>query len=342
MKTGYLLVNLGSPDAPTAKAVRPYLRQFLSDPRVLDIPGFVRWIILNLFILPFRPAKSAHAYRQIWTEKGSPLIVYGESLREKVQSILSDKKPNQYSVKSAMRYGNPSIEKAMKSFADDGISDVVVLPLFPQYASASTGSAVEEVYRSAALHWNIPHVRVVLPYFNHPQFIESFKAVISREINPNDYDHILFSYHGLPERHVKKSDLTNGKFCLASASCCESLTRENQHCYRAQCFSTTQLLAQSLGLKKERWSISFQSRLGRDPWIKPFTDDVIAELPKKGIKKLAIIPASFVADCLETLEEIGIRAKNDFISFGGETCTLVHSLNDSDEWAKTVASWVER
>lgn len=340
MKTGYLLVNLGSPDAPTAKAVRPYLRQFLSDPRVLDIPAAVRWMVLNVFILPFRPAKSAHAYRQIWTEKGSPLIVYGESLREKVQKILSEKEPNTYSVKLAMRYGNPSIEKAMKSFADEGILDVVVLPLFPQYASASTGSAVEEVYRTAALNWNIPHVRIIQPYFNHPKFIDNFKSVIQKEITLSDVDHVLFSYHGLPERHVKKSDLTNGKYCLASDSCCSKLTRENQHCYRAQCFSTTQLLAHALGLSPEQWSISFQSRLGRDPWIKPFTDEVITRLPKQGIKKLAVIPASFVADCLETLEEIGIRAKADFIASGGETCMLVHSLNDHDEWAETVASWV--
>lgn len=337
MKTGILLINLGSPDAPTAQKVRPYLRQFLSDPRVLDINPVVRTLILNLFILPFRPAKSAHAYSQIWTKEGSPLINYGKSLTKKVQSILDQSEPNRYSVKLAMRYGNPSIEKAIKEFDKEGIIDITVLPLFPQYASASTGSAVEEVYRVSSKLWNIPHIKVVDPFYNNDKFISNFAETFTSQTTGKSFDHYLFSYHGLPERHVKKSDLTQGKFCLQSDNCCSKMTFENQHCYRAQCFETTRLLAEKLNIPKEKWSISFQSRLGSDPWIKPWTDEVIVDLPKKGIKSLAIFSAAFVADCLETLEEIGIRAKEDFIKAGGEGCQLIYSLNDNDSWAETVA-----
>ncbi len=337
MKTGILLINLGSPDAPTAEKVRPYLRQFLSDPRVLDINPIVRTLILNLFILPFRPAKSAHAYSQIWTKEGSPLINYGKSLTKKVQSILDQSESNRYSVKLAMRYGNPSIEKAIKEFDKEGIIDITVLPLFPQYASASTGSALEEVYRVSSKLWNIPHIKVVDPFYNNEKFISNFAETFTSQTTGKTFDHYLFSYHGLPERHVKKSDLTQGKFCLQSDNCCSKMTFENQHCYRAQCFETTRLLAEKLNIPKEKWSISFQSRLGSDPWIKPWTDFVIPELPKKGIKSLAIFSTAFVADCLETLEEIGIRAKEDFIKAGGESCQLIYSLNDNDSWAETVA-----
>lgn len=332
---GLLLVNLGTPDDPSASAVRRYLREFLSDPRVLDINAVGRFLLLNLIILPFRPRKSAAAYRLIWTERGSPLLFHSQDLVPMVQERLGDR----WRVELAMRYGKPSIADAMTRFREHGIDRIVVLPLYPHYASSSTGSTLDAVYRQAAEAWNVPHVSAIESFYEHSGFIGAFTErgqVVLDSLKP---DHTLFSFHGLPERHVQKSDDT-GAHCLAKDDCCARICEANRNCYRAQCFATARALATALSLADDDYTVCFQSRLGKVPWIQPYTDQVIPELAAKGKKKLAVFCPAFVADCLETLEEIGMRAKEQFVEHGGEELELVPSLNSSPAWADAVVALV--
>jgi len=333
-RPGVLLVNLGTPDAPQTPEVRRYLRQFLSDPRVLDINPIGRAALLNLIILPLRPRKSAEAYREVWTEEGSPLLVHGKALAAGVQERLPE-----VEVVLAMRYGNPSIEAGLKELASRGCDEVVMMPLFPQYASSSTGSAVEEVYRQAGKLWNTPFVRVVPPFYDAPQFVEAFAAVARPVLDELDADHVLFSYHGVPERHVIKSDDT-GSHCLKTPDCCQSICAANRQCYSAHCYATTRAVVKALGLEEGTYSTAFQSRLGRTPWLTPYTDKVVPELAKAGAKKVAVFCPSFVADCLETIEEIGIRAREDFEEAGGERLVLIPSLNTHTTWVDGAAELV--
>jgi ferrochelatase len=335
-RPGVLLVNLGTPDAPRTPEVRRYLRQFLSDPRVLDINPIGRAALLNLIILPLRPRKSAEAYREVWTEEGSPLLVHGKALRDGVQERLPEAE-----VVLAMRYGNPSIESGLARLADAGCDEVVVLPLFPQYASSSTGSAVEAVYHEAGKLWNTPFVRIAPPFYDDPEFVRSFEAVARPVLDEAKPDHVLFSYHGVPERHVTKSDPT-GQHCLKTPDCCSSITSANRQCYSAHCYATTRALVDALGLEEGAYSTAFQSRLGRTPWLTPYTDKVVVELAEKGTKRLAVFCPSFVADCLETIEEIGMRAKEDFVEAGGEELVLVPSLNAHEVWLDAAAALVRR
>ena len=335
--TGVLLVNLGTPDAPEAAPVRRYLRQFLSDPRVLDINPIARWALLELVILPRRPAASAAAYRKVWMDDGSPLLVYGQALAERVRERLS---ADDYRVELAMRYGNPSIEAGITRLREAGCDRLVVLPLYPQYASSSTGSTVEAVYREAAKLWNTPFISIVPPFFDDPRFIAAFGAVTRRVLDDMQPDHVLLSFHGLPERHMTKSDET-GRHCLRSETCCDRMVVANRNCYRAQCFATARALAQTLELGTDDYTVSFQSRLGRAVWIRPYTDVLLTELPKRGIRKLAVVCPAFVADCLETLEEIGIRADEDFRAAGGDELRLVPSLNAEPEWVDAVVGFVQ-
>jgi ferrochelatase len=331
-RTGILLVNLGTPDAPDPAAVRRYLREFLSDPRVIDINPVARALLLNLFILPFRPKRSAAAYRKIWTTEGSPLLVHGRALA----AALRERMP-EHPIELAMRYGNPALEPALARLREQSCDRIVVVPLYPHYASSSTGSSVERVYRLAAKLWNTPYITVVAPFYEHPGFIGAFAAIGRRQLDvlapdraaaeDSFFDHVLFSFHGLPERQVIAS---------AEPSCCDRLVDGNRNCYRAQCFATARALAASLGLAADAWSISFQSRLGRTPWIKPYTDEVIPALAKRGVRKLAVFCPAFVADCLETLEEIGIRARTDFQRAGGETLELITSLNSEPVWVEAL------
>ncbi|MEM8710838.1 MAG: ferrochelatase [Planctomycetota bacterium] len=330
-RPGVLLVNLGTPDAPQTPEVRRYLRQFLSDPRVLDINAAGRAALLNLIILPTRPAKSAEAYREVWTEEGSPLLVFGKALEAGIAKELPHAE-----VVLAMRYGNPSIEAGLKRLHDAGCDEVVVFPLFPQYASSSTGSAVEAVYAEASKHWNTPFLRVVPPFFDDVEFVQSFAEVARPVLSAMQPDHILFSYHGVPERHVTKSDPT-GQHCLKAPDCCESLCFAKRQCYSAHCHATTESIAQALDLAPDRYSAAFQSRLGRTPWLKPYTDFEVVELAKKGVKKLAVFCPSFVADCLETIEESGMRALEDFQEAGGEELRLIPSLNATQRWIEGAA-----
>ena len=329
---GVLLINLGTPDAPETGAVRRYLHEFLGDPRVLDIPPLGRAALLYGGILPFRPQRSAEAYRKIWMPQGSPLLVYGNALRDRLQDALG---PG-WVVELGMRYQSPSLRSAIEKLRAHGVREVTVVPLYPQYASSSTGSSLEEMYKLVGEAWNVEALRVLPPFFDRLAFLDAFADVgrpVLAEARP---DHVLFSFHGLPERQVKKSDPT-GAHCLASAECCDVEVPANRWCYRAQCFFTARALAARLGLEQGKWTVTFQSRLGRTPWIRPYTDVVIPELAGKGAKRLVVFCPAFVADCLETLEEIGIRAAESFKAAGGEELTLVPSLNAHAAWVEGLA-----
>ncbi len=335
-KIGVLLVNVGTPDFPTTASVRKYLNQFLSDPRVLDIPALGRWLLLKGIILPFRSPKSAAAYRKIWTLKGSPLLQFSLVFCEKLKNVL----PVNYQVEMGMRYGNPSIGSALKKLNAHELDHLILFPLYPQYSSAATGTSIEEVAQELRQCWNIPAVHTIPPFYNQEGFIQSFAANAEIALAKEKPDHILFSYHGLPERHIRKSECETN-FCLkADNSCCESIRAENSHCYRAQCFDTTRRMATSLNLSPTSYSTAFQSRLGRTPWIKPYTDEVLVALAKQGAKKLLVICPAFVADCLETLEEITIRARDSFIEAGGEDLVLLPSLNADDKWVNAAKDLV--
>lgn len=325
-----VLVNLGTPDAPTPKAIRRYLREFLSDPRVIDISPVARWLLLNAVILPFRPRKTAPMYQSVWLKDGSPLLVHSLAQQKALQAQLPE-----YEVLLAMRYGAPSLGDALARCDALGIRDVSVLPLFPHEASASTGSVREAVYGYYRGHPRVPSLRMVAPFFDHPAFVAALSSRLERSL-PSDVQHVLFSYHGLPERQLRREDGTG--HCFSSASCCEVKTPASAHCYRAQCFATTRALAATL---KVPHTTTFQSRLGRTPWIQPFTDVVLAELPSKGIKRVCIISPGFVTDCLETVEELGKRAVDQFRAAGGETLTVVPCLNADDAFIETLVQLVK-
>ena len=337
-RDGLLLINLGTPDAPTATAVRPYLREFLMDPRVIDVNPLLRWLIVHVGILPRRPRASAHAYQQIWTDRGSPLLFHSLDLTRAVAERLGGAG---YEVELGMRYGNPSIGAALKRLRERGVEDLWVLPLYPQYAASSAGSSVARVYELIGEEWDPVRVRMLPEFYTDEGFLEAFAEVGRSAGVGAGTDHVLFSFHGVPERQIRKSDPT-GAHCLASESCCAAIGEHNRRCYRAQSYATARLLAQRLGVDPSRYTVSFQSRLGRTPWIRPYTDEVLPELAKKGVKKLAVICPSFVADCLETLEEVGIRAREQFLAAGGEAFTLVPSLNATPKWVNAVVQLVER
>jgi ferrochelatase len=326
-------VNLGTPDDTSVPAVRRYLEEFLSDPRVIDISPLGRWLLLRLVILPRRPPESAHAYRRIWTERGSPLLFHGRDLAEKVGHALGDR----FDVALAMRYGRPSVEEALLAYRARGVDRIVVLPLFPQYSSAAWGSAAEKVMAEAARLWNVPTLSFVPPFYDHPAFIDAFAAVARPVLEEARPDKVILSFHGVPERHCAKGDLSGGGHCLRSSGCCDAIVEANRFCYRAQCFSTARALAARLERGPDEVAIAFQSRLGKDPWIRPYTDEMVRDLARTGVKRLAVICPAFVADCLETLEEIGMRARDDFRARGGEELVLVPSLNSHDAWVRAVA-----
>ena len=335
-KQGLLLVNLGTPDAPDPGAVRRYLREFLSDPRVVDIHPVGRWLLLNLFILPFRPRRSAEAYRKIWMDEGSPLLVYSRAFARAV----GDRLRGSFEVELAMRYGRPSIRSGVESLRTRGVAELTVLPLYPQYAASSTASSVGELMRVLRQGWDIEPMRVLPRFHDDPGFLDAFADVARPVLESSRPDYVLFSFHGLPQRQIRKSDPTGG-YCLSSSFCCDAIGPPNPRCYRAQCFATARALAGRLALNHDGWMVSFQSRLGRTPWIRPYTDHVLDELGRRGVKRLAVLVPSFVADCLETLEEIGIRGADTFRQAGGESLTLVPSLNAHPAWVEAVARMVD-
>ncbi|GAB2784223.1 ferrochelatase [Rhabdobacter roseus] len=335
-KTGVLIVNLGTPDSPSVPDVRKYLREFLMDARVIDIPPLSRWMLVNLIIAPFRAPKSAKIYREVWTEAGSPLKVYGYAVEELLQKTLGD----DYVVKLAMRYQSPSIEDSLMAFQKLGLSKLTVVPFFPQYASATTGSIYEEVMRVLKSWQIMPEMRFINSFLDHPGFIEGFVRLGQKYMQQRPYDHYVFSYHGLPERQIRKGDVT-GQQCQLG-SCCDSLHARNQHCYRAQCFETTRRLVKELNIPEGKYTTCFQSRLGKEPWIQPYTEELVKELPKKGVKSVLAFSPAFVADCLETTIEVGEEYKELFEELGGEHWQLVESLNDSAIWVDTLADLVQK
>lgn len=330
--SGILLINLGTPRSPRVRDVRRYLREFLLDGRVIDVAAWKRWLLVNGIIVPFRAPKSAHAYAQIWTERGSPLLWHTQDLAQKISARVRTNTP----VAIAMRYQEPSIRAGLRELADAGVTHVVVVPLFPQYSTAAWGSAVANVYAEAARVWNTPSLRVVPPFYAAPQFLDLWATKVRPQLHALQPDLVLLSFHGLPERQIVKS--SRGGVCLSGAHCCEKVTAANQYCYRAQCVATGRGIALRLGLRPEQYHITFQSRLGRHPWIRPYTDDVLVERARAGAKRLLMVSPSFTADCLETIEELGMRARADFLAHGGEQFALVPSLNSDDAWAETLVS----
>ncbi len=333
-----LLANLGSPDSTAVPDVRRYLREFLGDNRVLDKPAQPwRWLLLEGIILRSRPPKTAHAYSRIWKPEGSPLMIISRSVREKLAARLRDTP-----VYLTMRYGSPSAASALRRMADDGITDVLLFPQYPHYAMSSWETAVVHVREEAARF--APNIRIATesPFFADPDFIKSLHTVAAPFL-AKPYDHVLFSYHGLPERHLRKADPT-GCHCLATADCCTTPSPAHATCYRAQCFATTRALVQMAGIPPEKHSVSFQSRLGGEPWLSPFTDEVLTQLPGQGKKRLLVICPAFAADCLETIEEISLQGRDSFLEAGGESFAQIPCPNDDSSYidflAKRVQYWL--
>jgi ferrochelatase len=336
LKTGVLLINLGTPDNPSTPAVKKYLTEFLNDRRVIDISAIGRFFLVNLFIVPFRSSKSSKLYKEIWSnETGSPLLYHGKELRNKVQKKLGDN----YAVELAMRYQSPDIKTALENLRKQKVKKLIVLPLYPQYASSSTGSTLEKVFNEIKGWEVIPELKLYSNFFDNEDLIDCF-VENAKQFDLNAYDHILFSYHGLPERQIKKASSHYGDNACSLGSCCETMTDKNQYCYRANCFRTTQLIVQKLNLPKEKYTICFQSRLGRSEWIKPYTDQVLKERAAKGDKKILAFSPAFVADCLETIYEIGEEYNHAFKQYGGEKVQLVPSLNSNDNWVNAIEKMI--
>lgn len=323
MKTGVLIVNLGTPDSPHPKDVKRYLTEFLTDGRVIDLPALQRNLLVRGLIVPKRYKESAKLYQTIWDKEGSPLLSYGKKVAEGLQQQLGET----YHVELAMRYQNPSIEEGLKKLKN--YRKLTVFPLFPQYASATTGSVHEKILKILSQWQVIPEMRFISSYWNHPAFIEAHLER-AKEYDLSQYDHVLFSYHGLPQRQIKKADHTGS--CLVKEDCCA----KNPHCYAAQCFGTTTKIAEGLDLPKEKWSLSYQSRLGKSPWIKPYSDHVLEKLALEGKKRVLVFSPAFVCDCLETLEEIKCQYYRLFREKGGDVLDLVEGLNDHPKWIDAI------
>jgi protoporphyrin/coproporphyrin ferrochelatase len=330
-KAGVLLINLGTPDSPSVSDVRSYLSQFLNDPRVIDIAWLWRKILVNFIIVPFRARKSARIYRKLWTANGSPLLYYSVQAQKLLQRSLGDR----YDVQLAMRYKHPSIPAVLESMRKKKFDEIIVLPMFPQYASASTGSALDEVMRVVRKWWVIPEIKLISQYYDHPTFID---AVVQRGKSHSlkDFDHILFSYHGLPERQVDK---VYDEGVCADHNCENEITDENKFCYKATCYATTRLIAEKLRIQKQDYTVCFQSRLNKR-WLKPFSDEVVAQCAQKGMKRILVFSPAFTADCLETLIEIGEEYQDIFAAHGGEKVQLVESLNDHPLWIQCLKELV--
>jgi protoporphyrin/coproporphyrin ferrochelatase len=330
-KKGILLLNLGTPDSTSVADVRRYLQEFLMDGYVIDINPLFRFLLVHGIILRTRPKKSAEAYKKIWTNRASPLLFHSQDLTTLIQKNFTGT-----TVELAMRYGNPSIETALKKLKAAGVTSVLAVPLYPQYALASTESSVHKIKEQAQKVCPEINFTFYPAFYDNPHYIEAVAQTGTEIIQKFKPDFYLMSFHGVPERHVKKTD-PSGQHCLADKTCCDRITEANKNCYKAQSYATARVLATKLNLNQNQWSVAFQSRLGITPWISPYTDIVLKELADKGMKRLAVFCPSFVADCLETLEEIQIRAKEDFIRFGGEDLVLIPSLNSNSGWVSALS-----
>jgi ferrochelatase len=333
MSKGILLVNLGSPDSTSTGDVRRYLNEFLMDGRVIDTPWLLRRFVVGMILIN-RPKQSAHAYQTIWTPEGSPLIVTSRNVRKKLQERVSAP------VELAMRYQNPSIENAIRKLLEQNVAELFLIPLFPHYAMSSYESAVERVKEVAAKIAPQMQIKVQPPYFDAPDYISALVAV-AKEFLEKDFDHLLFSFHGIPERHLRKSDPTH-YHCLTKENCCEVSSAAHATCYRAQCFKTVAAFVAKAGIPSGKFSVSFQSRLGRDPWLKPYTDFELIEFPRRGVKKLLVICPAFVSDCLETLEEIAIRGRETFLQAGGNEFAQIPCLNEHTLWISALEKMIRQ
>ncbi len=331
MSKGVLLVNLGSPDSPSVPDVRRYLNEFLMDGRVIDVPWLLRRLVVGLILIR-RPAESAHAYEKIWTREGSPLVATSRNVQKKLAARVA------VPVELAMRYQNPSIQSALKKLAAQNIDDLLLIPLFPHYAMSSYESAVVRVQEVAAKIAPQMKITVQPPYFDAPDYIAAMVASAQNDLD-GGYDHLLFSFHGIPERHLRKSDPTRCH-CLKMENCCEVPSPAHATCYRAQCFKTVAAFTAKAQIPKEKFSVAFQSRLGKDPWLKPYTDLELEKFPARGVKKILVICPAFVSDCLETIEEIGIRGRETFLEAGGEDLKLIACMNEHPQWISALEKMV--
>ena len=334
MKIGILLINLGTPDSPKTSDVRTYLTQFLNDPRVIDINPIGRFILVNGIIVPFRSFKSAKLYKAIWTKDGSPLLINSLKMKDLLQKELGEN----FIVELGMRYQNPSLELALNALKAAQVEKIIMIPLYPQYASSSTGSSVTEAMRLMK-NWDVtPSIEVISKFYDNPDFID---ACVDRaqKYDLSAYDYFVFSYHGLPERHIMKGSAHYGADSCKLGSCCDTITEKNQYCYRANCFETTRQLVKRLNIPQGKFETTFQSRLD-NKWIKPYSDKVVEAKAKEGMKNILVFSPAFVADCLETIYEIGAEYDEIFKEHGGNKVTLVESLNDSPIWIKALKNMV--
>ena len=329
---GFLLINLGSPDSTSIPDVKKYLDEFLMDKRVIGKSYWFRWFLVKIIILNTRPRKSAKAYKKIWWKEGSPLIVLSKRLFEKIKKLVK------IPIALAMRYGSISIVKGLKELNDYGVKEVVVLPLYPHYAMSSYETVVEKVKKEVELNFPSLKLKIIKPFYKNKNYIKLLSNKIKETISEIEYDHILFSYHGIPVSHLKISDPTN-KHCYKIKNCCSVSSQAHETCYKHQVLETTELVVKELKIDKDKYSNAFQSRLPNEAWLKPYTDNELERLAKKGIKNLVIVTPAFVTDCLETLEEIAMEGKEEFLDAGGENYHYVPCLNDDDDWAKLIASW---
>jgi protoporphyrin/coproporphyrin ferrochelatase len=330
---GVLLVNLGSPDSPTPKDVKKYLGEFLMDERVIDVPLWARTLLVKGIILNTRPKQSAKAYKKIWWEEGSPLIVLSERLENKL------KKEVELPIALAMRYGSMTIKEGLQKLVDQGVDEVLIVPLYPQYAMATTETILVLAKELRDAHFPQLTLSDLPPFYNNPEYIKVLSNTIKASLKGKTYEHLLFSYHGIPERHIRKSDITKSH-CKLDKSCCVTPSEAHTYCYKHQCLEVTRLVGQKLGLEDNVYSTSFQSRLGFDPWLQPYTDRTIERLGKEGTKSMAIATPAFVSDCLETLEEIAMEGEEIFHEVGGKEFTTIPCLNDDPAWVSLLAKWV--
>ncbi|RED48863.1 ferrochelatase [Seonamhaeicola aphaedonensis] len=333
MKKGVLLVNLGSPDSPNPKDVKKYLGEFLMDERVIDIPYAARALLVRGIILKTRPKASAAAYKKIWWEEGSPLIVISKRLQDKI------KKQVDIPVALAMRYGSMTIEKGLRELVDQGVDEVLLFPLYPQFAMATTETILVKAEEIRKMHFPNLKIESVPAFYNKSDYIEVLSNSIKRHLEGKTYEHLLFSYHGVPERHIRKSDITKSH-CKINGNCCVTPSKAHEFCYRHQCLEVTRLVAEKLQLQEGAYSTSFQSRLGFDPWLQPYTDRTIERLGKGGLKNMAIVTPAFVSDCLETLEEIAMEGQEIFHEMGGHEFTTIPCLNDDDDFVNLLSNWI--
>ena len=340
-KTGVLVVNLGTPDSPTRKDVKKYLTEFLMDGRVIDIPTWKRTLLVKGIIAPFRSVKVAKEYKKLWLTEGSPLLVHGKELVRKLQPLFA-KEDGEVFVELAMRYQSPSIQRGLDKLRAKNVDQIIVFTLFPQYASATTGSVAEKVMEIVSM-WNvIPNIDFIQSYHEDHGYIRVFADKVCKDIDKYQPDYVLFSYHGIPERHLKNIQAQNTKQCSWPKCRCEQKALNKPYCYRSACFKTSELIAETVGIKLTNYSTSFQSRLGKNPWIQPYTDKTIEHLTTTGVKNLLVVSPSFTADCLETTLEIGEEYRDLFLENGGEKFHFTESLNADDEWVKVVFEIIKR